>query len=84
MNRHSSRHLSDDDDSDFIFADTGEDSDGSIDLELGQADYWKCVKCNNHQNNPRFRYCERCFQVSQIDPPFILFSIVNNKIRQSS
>lgn len=56
-------HQSDDDDSDFIFADTGEDSDGSIDLELGQADYWKCVKCNNKQNNPRFRYCERCYQV---------------------
>ena len=48
----------------FILADTEEDTDGSFDLELGQADYWKCVKCNNKQNNPLYRYCEKCYQVS--------------------
>lgn len=58
-----------DDDDEFIFADTEEDSDGSIDLELGQADYWKCVKCNNRQNNPMYRYCEKCYQVSE--PSFL-------------
>lgn len=58
-------HLLEDDDSDeFILADTEDDTDGSIDLELGQADYWKCVKCNNRQNNPLYRYCEKCYQVS--------------------
>lgn len=54
--------LSDDDD-EFILADTEEDSDGSIDLELSHADYWHCVKCNNKKNNPMYRYCERCFRV---------------------
>lgn len=49
---------------DFILADTEDDTDGSVDLELGQADYWKCVKCNNKQNNPLYRYCEKCYQVS--------------------
>lgn len=51
------------DDDEFILADT-EESDGSCDLELSQHDYWKCVKCNNKQNNPLYRYCERCYQVS--------------------
>lgn len=54
-----------DDSDEFFLADTEEESDGSVDLELGQADYWKCVKCNNQQNNPMYRYCERCFQVGQ-------------------
>lgn len=48
-----------------ILADTEEDSDGSADRELEPADYWKCVKCNNLQNNPLYRYCERCYQVRQ-------------------
>ncbi|XP_070492764.1 dentin sialophosphoprotein-like [Chironomus tepperi] len=63
--------LLDDDDSDeFILADTEDDTDGSIDLELGQADYWKCVKCNNRQNNPLYRYCEKCYQVRKsLFPP---------------
>lgn len=64
MNQHnevSDHELSDD----FILADTEDDTDGSIDLELGQADYWKCVKCNNKQNNPLYRYCEKCYQVSK-------------------
>jgi hypothetical protein len=59
--------ISDVDSDDFILADTEDDTDGSIDLELGQADYWKCVKCNNKQNNPLYRYCEKCYQVSEKD-----------------
>lgn len=58
------KELSDDDSDEFILADTEDDTDGSFDLELGQADYWKCVKCNNKQNNPLYRYCEKCYQVS--------------------
>ncbi|GAB0094075.1 hypothetical protein DMENIID0001_092970 [Sergentomyia squamirostris] len=50
--------------SDFaIFADT-ETSDGSAtDPELRRADYWECVKCKNKQNNPLYRYCEKCYQI---------------------
>ena len=57
-------HISDDDDDEFILADTEEDSDGSIDPEIGQADYWHCVKCKHRKNNPLYRYCEKCYQVS--------------------
>ena len=35
------------------------------DPELKPADYWKCVKCKNSQNNPLYRYCEKCYQVRQ-------------------
>lgn len=66
-------HLTDDDDEEYILADTEEESDGSVDLELGHADYWKCVKCNNPQNNPMYRYCERCYQVSPVERPSIKF-----------
>lgn len=53
--------------SDFaIFADT-EASDGSAtDPELRRADYWECVKCKNKQNNPLYRYCEKCYQVNSM------------------
>lgn len=61
--------LSDDDE--FILADTEEDSDGSIDLELTHADYWQCVKCNSEKNNPMYRYCERCFRVRRKVDSFI-------------
>lgn len=48
-----------------IFADT-EESDAPTDPELGRADYWTCVKCKNRQNNPMYRYCEKCYQVNII------------------
>lgn len=62
MNRN--QDMSDAESDDFILADTEDDTDGSCDLELGQADYWKCIKCNNKQNNPLYRFCEKCYQVS--------------------
>lgn len=46
-----------------FMADT-EASDGPTDVELGRADYWTCVKCKNRQNNPMYRYCEKCYQVN--------------------
>lgn len=50
--------------SDWLLADFEESDQESIsDPELGPADYWKCVKCKNDQNNPMYRYCERCYQV---------------------
>lgn len=53
-----------------FLADT-EESDGPTDVELGRADYWTCVKCKNRQNNPMYRYCEKCYQVKMI---VLLFS----------
>lgn len=58
-------------------ADT-EESDGPDDPELGRADYWTCVKCKNKQNNPMYRYCEKCYQV-----PFIYLFIFNEFFRLS-
>lgn len=46
-----------------ILADTEESDDQSYDSDFAPADYWKCVKCNNKQNNPMYRYCEKCYQV---------------------
>lgn len=46
----------------LALADT-EESDAPTDPELGRADYWTCVKCKNRQNNPMYRYCEKCYQV---------------------
>lgn len=49
---------------DMCFLADTEESDGPTDVELGRADYWTCVKCKNRQNNPMYRYCEKCYQVS--------------------
>uniref|UniRef100_A0A1B0CY25 Putative e3 ubiquitin-protein ligase mdm2 n=2 Tax=Lutzomyia longipalpis TaxID=7200 RepID=A0A1B0CY25_LUTLO len=50
--------------SDFaIFADTEASEGSATDPELRRADYWECVKCKNKQNNPLYRYCERCYQI---------------------
>lgn len=45
-------------------SDSRGESDDEKDTELRPADYWTCVKCKNKQNNPLYRYCERCYQVS--------------------
>lgn len=50
---------------DLCFLADTEESDGPTDVELGRADYWTCVKCKNRQNNPMYRYCEKCYQVSE-------------------
>lgn len=46
-------------------ADT-EESDAPTDPELGRADYWTCIKCKNQKNNPMYRFCEKCYQVSLV------------------
>lgn len=43
-------------------ADT-EESNAPTDPELRRADYWTCIKCKNKNNNPIYRYCEKCYQV---------------------
>ncbi|XP_055599747.1 uncharacterized protein LOC129748947 isoform X2 [Uranotaenia lowii] len=45
-----------------ILADTEESDDTSQDSDFTPADYWQCVKCKNKQNNPMYRFCERCYQ----------------------
>lgn len=53
-----------------ILADTEESDDQAYDSDFAPADYWKCIKCNNKQNNPMYRYCEKCYQVRKsLFPP---------------
>ena len=52
--------------SDIGFADDSDNSRSTVDSEIGKADYWTCVQCNNRNNNPLFRYCEKCYQVSYL------------------
>ncbi|XP_033214976.1 E3 ubiquitin-protein ligase Mdm2-like isoform X2 [Belonocnema kinseyi] len=48
---------------DMGLADDSDDSRSTVDSEIGKADYWTCVQCNNKNNNPLFRYCEKCYQI---------------------
>ncbi|KAG4068677.1 hypothetical protein HA402_002368 [Bradysia odoriphaga] len=54
---------------DLCFLADTEESDGPTDVELGRADYWTCVKCKNRQNNPMYRYCEKCYQIRKTQFP---------------
>lgn len=49
-----------------IYADIEDSAEPDGDPELGRADYWECVKCKNKQNNPMYRFCEKCYQVGEI------------------
>jgi E3 ubiquitin-protein ligase Mdm2 len=53
------------DDEFSLFADSSGNSDSppTIDPEVPRADYWTCVQCKNENNNPLFRYCEKCYKV---------------------
>lgn len=53
-------HGNDNDDS---WADSSSISSDMDDPELSRADFWACVKCKAQNNNPMFRYCEKCFKV---------------------
>ncbi|XP_011497555.1 PREDICTED: E3 ubiquitin-protein ligase Mdm2-like isoform X2 [Ceratosolen solmsi marchali] len=44
-------------------ADGSDDSTSSIDSEIKKVDFWTCVLCKNPNNNPMFRYCEKCYQL---------------------
>ncbi|CAG9562308.1 unnamed protein product [Danaus chrysippus] len=42
----------------------------SSDSELDYHDYWLCAHCRATNNNPLYRYCERCFKVRKnLFPP---------------
>ncbi|XP_044006704.1 E3 ubiquitin-protein ligase Mdm2-like isoform X2 [Aphidius gifuensis] len=49
--------------SDTEYADNSDDSRTSYDSEISHTDYWKCIQCNATQNNPLFRYCEKCYKL---------------------
>lgn len=41
----------------------GEDSDSSSDeTSFGRTDFSTCVQCKGENDNPLYRYCEKCFQ----------------------
>lgn len=48
---------------DIGFADDSDDSRSTVDSEIGRADYWTCVQCTSKNNNPLFRYCEKCYKI---------------------
>lgn len=33
------------------------------DSEFDLCDYWHCAQCGAENNNPLYRYCEKCFQI---------------------
>lgn len=45
-----------------VLADT-EQTGSSSDSELDLHDYWLCAHCRADNNNPRYRYCEKCFKL---------------------
>ncbi|CAK1585087.1 unnamed protein product [Parnassius mnemosyne] len=54
------------DDGDLVFADSEQtestESNGS-DSDMDLHDYWYCAQCLAANNNPLYRYCEKCFKV---------------------
>lgn len=53
-------------DSDVGLADDSDDSRTSRDSEISLADYWTCFQCNTSNNNPKFRYCDKCYTVIEL------------------
>jgi hypothetical protein len=47
------------------FITDAEDSDNSRqgDSSIGLTDFWTCIQCKSQNDNPQFRYCDKCFQV---------------------
>ncbi|KRT83792.1 hypothetical protein AMK59_4285 [Oryctes borbonicus] len=45
------------------WAPDGEDSSTTDDEDFGKTDFGTCAQCKSKNNNPRFRLCEKCFQV---------------------
>ncbi|XP_050348463.1 E3 ubiquitin-protein ligase Mdm2-like isoform X2 [Nymphalis io] len=57
------------DDGELQLADT-ECTDSSSDSELDLHDYWSCAHCRAPNNNPLYRYCQKCFNVRKnLFPP---------------
>ncbi|XP_063621851.1 protein Mdm4-like isoform X3 [Cydia splendana] len=51
------------DDGDLEFADSEQDESEGSDSEMDLHDFWECAQCRAENNNPLYRYCEKCFKV---------------------
>lgn len=51
------------DDGDLQFADSEQTESEAMDSEVDLCDYWSCAQCLAKNNNPLYRYCEKCFKV---------------------
>ncbi|XP_013166069.1 PREDICTED: E3 ubiquitin-protein ligase Mdm2-like [Papilio xuthus] len=51
------------DDGDLVFADSEQTESNGSDSEIDLHDYWYCAQCLARNNNPLYRYCEKCFKV---------------------
>ncbi|CAG5002673.1 unnamed protein product [Parnassius apollo] len=51
------------DDGDLVFADSEQTESNASDSEMDLHDYWYCAQCLAANNNPLYRYCEKCFKV---------------------
>lgn len=51
------------DDGDLVFADSEQTESNGSDSEIDLHDYWYCAQCLAANNNPLYRYCEKCFKV---------------------
>ncbi|CAB3254249.1 unnamed protein product [Arctia plantaginis] len=52
------------DDGELQFADSEQtETYETDDSEMDLIDYWNCVQCHAENNNPLYRYCQKCFQV---------------------
>ncbi|KPJ05115.1 E3 ubiquitin-protein ligase Mdm2 [Papilio xuthus] len=52
------------DDGDLVFADSEQTESNGSDSEIDLHDYWYCAQCLARNNNPLYRYCEKCFKTS--------------------
>ncbi|XP_022124600.2 protein Mdm4-like [Pieris rapae] len=51
------------DDGELQLADSEQTLTDDDDSEIDLHDYWLCAQCQTKNNNPRYRYCEKCFKV---------------------
>ncbi|CAK1541932.1 unnamed protein product [Leptosia nina] len=51
------------DDGELQLADSEETTNDGSDTEIDLHDYWLCAQCRAENNNPLYRYCQKCFKV---------------------
>ncbi|XP_068633858.1 E3 ubiquitin-protein ligase Mdm2-like [Battus philenor] len=51
------------DDVDLVFADSEQTESNGSDSEIDLHDYWHCAQCHARNDNPCYRYCQKCFKV---------------------
>lgn len=59
------------------WATDGETSDStSEDIDFGRTQFGTCVQCNSQNQNPHYRYCEKCYQVRYWLINYLWFALV--------